>query len=141
MKVMEFKGQWRWLSNFYPCVVFFDGEQYPSVEHAYQASKTNDLTVRQAIRRCDTGGAAKRMSKTCRLGSAPETERLQMMRELVEQKFNKHLNPLLHGNLFVLNAESIEEGNTWGDTFWGTCNGEGQNHLGRIIMDIRKAML
>ena len=32
----------------------------------------------------------------------------------------------------------IEEGNNWGDRFWGTVDGEGLNHLGKIIMRIRK---
>ena len=33
----------------------------------------------------------------------------------------------------------LEEGNTWNDTFWGVHlkNGQGQNHLGRILMKIR----
>lgn len=33
-------------------------------------------------------------------------------------------------------AELIE-GNHWGDTFWGVCNGVGQNNLGKLLMAIR----
>ena len=29
------------------------------------------------------------------------------------------------------------EENTWGDRYWGTVNGYGENHLGIILMDIR----
>lgn len=25
----------------------------------------------------------------------------------------------------------------WGDYFWGSVNGHGENHLGKILMDIR----
>ena len=34
------------------------------------------------------------------------------------------------------NAELIE-GNTWRDTYWGVCNGIGQNNLGKILMKLR----
>jgi predicted NAD-dependent protein-ADP-ribosyltransferase YbiA (DUF1768 family) len=29
------------------------------------------------------------------------------------------------------------EGNWWGDTYWGVCNGVGENHLGKLLMKIR----
>lgn len=29
------------------------------------------------------------------------------------------------------------EGNTWGDKFWGVCDGEGENHLGKLLMEVR----
>ncbi len=29
------------------------------------------------------------------------------------------------------------EGNHWNDTFWGICNGNGENNLGKILMKIR----
>jgi predicted NAD-dependent protein-ADP-ribosyltransferase YbiA (DUF1768 family) len=38
--ISSFTGEYRFLSNFYPCVVHLDEEVYPSVEHAYQAAKT-----------------------------------------------------------------------------------------------------
>jgi predicted NAD-dependent protein-ADP-ribosyltransferase YbiA (DUF1768 family) len=31
----------------------------------------------------------------------------------------------------------LVEGNTWGDKFWGVCDGEGENHLGKLLMKIR----
>lgn len=36
--------------------------------------------------------------------------------------------------------EHLEEGNTWGDTTWGTVNGIGENRLGRILMKVRKKL-
>ncbi len=38
----------------------------------------------------------------------------------------------------LLSPEELVEGNWWNDTFWGVCNGEGQNNLGKILMKIRK---
>ena len=34
----------------------------------------------------------------------------------------------------------LEEGNTWNDTFWGVCNGVGENNLGRILMEVREEL-
>jgi hypothetical protein len=34
-----FFGDYRWLSNFHSCPVYFDGLLYPSSENAYQAAK------------------------------------------------------------------------------------------------------
>ena len=31
----------------------------------------------------------------------------------------------------------LEEGNQWGDKFWGTVNGTGENMLGKILMKER----
>lgn len=27
------------------------------------------------------------------------------------------------------------------DTFWGICRGEGENHLGKLIMEVRKEIM
>ncbi len=46
-------------------------------------------------------------------------------------------NPELCRLLLSTGNRSLVEENTWGDTFWGTVNGYGENHLGRILIDIR----
>ena len=40
--------------------------------------------------------------------------------------------------LQLIEGEIVEE-NTWGDTFWGVCKGVGENHLGKLLMEIRDA--
>lgn len=56
------------------------------------------------------------------------------MRDLVEQKFE---HPVLRKRLLETGDQEIIEGNSWGDRFWGVSGGAGENHLGRIIMDLR----
>ena len=60
------------------------------------------------------------------------------MEDLVRQKFtkNKDLAKLLKGT----GNQELIEGNTWKDTFWGVYNGIGSNHLGKILMKIRKEL-
>lgn len=38
---------------------------------------------------------------------------------------------------FLRADEHLEEGNTWGDTIWGTVDGVGENRLGKILMRVR----
>lgn len=46
-------------------------------------------------------------------------------------------NPTLCKALLATGNCHLVEGNNWGDYFWGSVNGHGENHLGRILMDIR----
>lgn len=57
------------------------------------------------------------------------------MESLLRQKFNK--NTFLGKRLIETKDIELIEGNTWGDTFWGVCNGRGQNILGKLLMKIR----
>jgi ribA/ribD-fused uncharacterized protein len=132
----SFKDEYRFLSNFYPCVVEFEGRCYSSVEHAYQAAKTTNELDRIRIQGMTTPGRAKRLGRTVVIRSDWDSMRLDIMRSLVEQKFaDSELARMLNdtGN------QELVEGNTWGDTFWGVCKGVGENHLGRILMGVRDA--
>ena len=60
------------------------------------------------------------------------------MADLIDQKFD---HPHLRDLLLATKQRVLIEGNTWGDTFWGVCNGVGQNHLGRTIMEKRRQLL
>lgn len=135
----RFVDRYRFLSNFYPAVVTLGGEEYPSVEHAYQAAKTLDLSKRRMIRRAVTAGDAKKLGRNLAL-LRPDwsTVKLEVMETLVREKFTRHHDL---GKLLLLTGyEELIEGNYWGDTFWGVCKGKGQNHLGKILMRVREEL-
>ena len=134
MTIKSFFGEYRFLSNFWPVDVTFDGEVYPTVEHAYQAAKTMSKAARRKICLLATPGEAKRYGKKVKLRSDWEDVKIPIMRSLVRQKFSR---PDLAQLLLETGDSDIIEGNTWGDTFWGTVYGVGMNHLGKILMQIR----
>ena len=35
----------------------------------------------------------------------------------------------------------LREENNWNDKIWGTCNGIGENNLGKILMELRDQLL
>ena len=49
MAIKEFQGQYRFLSNFWPAPVTFEGRTYPTVENAYQAAKITDDSLRKEL--------------------------------------------------------------------------------------------
>lgn len=65
--ISRFDNEYSFLSNFYPCGITFDNDVYPSVEHAFQAAKTNDKQEREKIRNAETPGKAKRLGRKVRL--------------------------------------------------------------------------
>ena len=137
MKIATFQGPYRFLSNFWAAEVSLDGVPYPTVEHAYMAAKTEDLALREAIRSADTPGKAKRMAKKLVLRGGWDAMKLTVMANLLAQKFAQGTE--LRARLNATAPALLEEGNTWGDRFWGVCRGEGENHLGKLLMAIRDA--
>lgn len=59
------------------------------------------------------------------------------MENLIHQKFSQEP---LRSQLLNTGEEELVEGNTWGDTYWGICNGKGQNNLGKILMKVRNQL-
>ena len=136
--INSFKNEYRFLSNFAFALVEFDGCLYPTVEHAYQAAKTENMEDRRVMCGLHTPGDAKRFGKFLKIRDDWESVKLGIMEELVRCKFfnDSRLAQML---LLTGDAELIE-GNYWGDVFWGVCRGRGNNHLGRILMKVRKEL-
>jgi ribA/ribD-fused uncharacterized protein len=138
MAITEFRGEYRWLSNFWPVEVEWQGHIYPSTEHAYQAAKTNSLQEREEIREAKTCGKAKRLGQKVTIQAFWDDKKVEVMRILTRRKFK---DPHLKEKLILTARQHLVEGNAWGDTFWGVCEGNGENHLGRILMDIRAEII
>lgn len=142
--INKFKGDYVWLSNFYPVPVKLDGLIFPTLEHGYQAGKTLSSQIRERIRLLPTPAAAKVFGK--RIGKSipyrpawSETFKVALMRYLLWQKFT---NPNLRQRLISTGDEELVEGGNWHDRFFGrcyckTCLGVGDNWLGRLLMEIR----
>jgi hypothetical protein len=136
--ILEFQGEYRWLSNFWPAPVSHDGIRYASVEHAYQAAKTLDFAKRWEISQVDSPSEVKRIGKALPLRPDWEQAKFLIMRELLVQKFVRY--PDLRKKLLATGDAELVENNLWGDKIWGVCRGVGENHLGRLLMAIRKEL-
>lgn len=129
--INKFSGEYRWLSNFW----IHDEIRGLSVEHHYQAAKADNYDDYKLVMSANSPADAKRIGKTIKIRWDWETVKLSLMEQFIREKFSK--NPPLRENLLQTRGIYLIEGNNWGDTFFGVCNGEGQNHLGKILMKVR----
>ena len=130
----SFDGIYSWLSNFHDKWILFEGMWFPTLEHAYAAAKTPVHAERVAIANCTTPGQAKRLGQTVSIRKDWDQLKLYYMLALLRQKF---ADPELQVRLLLTGDAVLIEGNSWNDTYWGVRSGEGQNILGRLIMQIR----
>jgi ribA/ribD-fused uncharacterized protein len=134
---MQFKGEYAFLSNFYPSPIQVpvngDLWPFPTVENAYQATKSRDPYHWVIIGRM-TPAHAKRAGRKILLRPNWDKLKLPIMEELVRLKF---LDPKLRLMLNATGDIDIIEHNTWGDTYWGVYRDRGYNHLGEILMRVR----
>jgi ribA/ribD-fused uncharacterized protein len=127
--IRGFEGNYRWLSNF------IGHPNEPTVEHRYQAAKAIDPAGAEAVLAAPTAAAAKKMGRTITVRPDWDAVKLETMRTLLQDKFSRE--PFRSKLIATGEAEIVEE-NHWGDTFWGVCRGSGENHLGRLLMDLRR---
>ncbi len=122
------------LSNFWECSVVYDGLHYGNAEAAFQAQKcTNKKDKYKFI--ALNGAQAKAMGKRVELRDDWDAVKLDVMYKVLQAKFAQ--NPDLYNKLKDTGSEEIIETNWWYDRYWGVYNGEGQNHLGKLLMWIR----
>ena len=131
----RFAGDYRFLSNFYPATVVFEGLTYPDVEHAYQSAKTLDMSERRRIAALPTPAEAKHAGEALKYRPDWLQIKYQVMLTCVRDKFTR--NPALRTKLLATGDAYLEEGNTWNDQIWGVYQGHGTNWLGKILMQVR----
>jgi len=135
--INSFKGEYAFLSNFFPAPTVYEGLLYQCSEGAYQAAKSMDLIER--IKFVSLNGAqSKKLGKLVKLREDWNERRIGIMCEIVLNKFEG--NPNLREMLVNTGDATLIEGNYWHDVFWGVCDGTGANHLGIILMDVRELL-
>lgn len=132
-EIKGFQGEYRFLSNFYPVDITFEGLKYKSSEAAYQASKSLYEEVKETFTQL-SAREARSLGGKIELRPDWETSKLNIMYRILREKFRE---PNLRGQLLNTGDLYLEETNYWRDTFWGVYNGAGLNYLGRILMVVR----
>lgn len=137
--IKEFLREHRWLSNFWPCSIMYKENLYRTVEHAYQSAKSKDDGWKLTCLTTESPGEIKRLSKNIKQRPDWDNVKHLIMEELLRLKFKQEY---FRAKLLATGSQHIQEGNTWGDRYWGvdmTVHPPiGKNMLGKIIMEIRK---
>lgn len=127
------------LSNFYWSPTRYQGVDYATVEHAFQAAKSLNPANQMRISLMENPSEAKRFGRSIPLRPDWEAIKLQVMRDLLRLKFNPwEPTPYFANVLLGTGDQTLVEGNTWGDTYWGQSPlGTGHNWLGFLLMGVR----
>jgi len=126
------------LSNFYRHPISYEGHDYLTTEHAYQALKTLDPIERDMVINLPTPGKAKRAGMKVPLRPDWERVKNRIMEDVLRIKF---ADPVLRQKLMDTKGKILIEGTVWHDNYWGNCDKckdiEGVNMLGKLLMKIR----
>lgn len=139
MKINHFRGEFAFLSNFWEVPVTYMGLTYGNNEAAFQAQKCMSEEEKMEFTPLRPS-ASKKLGHRVQLRPDWEEVKIGIMEEIVRAKFAQ--NEDLRQLLLATGDLVLEEGNDWGDLFWGVDakTREGQNHLGRILMQVRKEL-
>ena len=133
--ISNFRGQYFFLSNFYPAQIQYGRHRFLNNEAAFQAmkcpSRANEFYLFNP-------SEAKRLGRRVKLRDDWEEVKELVMYEICYHKFNQ--NPDIKRMLLNTGDAELIEGNTWGDCIWGVCNGVGKNLLGKILMRVRNEL-
>lgn len=139
--IYVFDGENRFLSNFYPAKIDLKGYVYPSVEHAYVAAKLGQAGS-DSFWKVIVGqpaGKVKRIGRAYPVTQNWDSIKYSVMGCLIERKFGIN-NPELAQKLIDTGDAYLEEGNHWGDRYWGVSGGLGENNLGKLLMARRDVL-
>lgn len=131
----KFDGEYFFLSNFSASPFRINYVLFPTMEHYFQANKADNQNDYLHIAYAPTPGEAKWLGRKIQL--RPDWEKIKdnVMLTGLRKKF---ADPELRSLLLSTGDEELIEGNYWGDTYWGVCNGVGQNKLGKLLMQVRE---
>lgn len=122
-------------SNFFQSPIEIDGRVWQTVEHYFQAMKSNDPKVQEHIRTCKGPATAKKMGRSATLRPDWEHVKEDVMVQALRVKFK---NPSLRLALLETGTSQIIEDAPW-DEYWGSGkSGRGKNRLGVLLMKVRQ---
>lgn len=142
MIINQFRGKYHFLSNF-SNYGFYDEdlEHWKTVEHYYQAGKTNSIEWIKLIGNTVNASDAKQAGKKCPLRDNWEDVKIKRMWQGLKYKFGQNFSA--KWKLLQTGDAVLIEGNTWHDNFWGNCRClacstiNGKNILGKLLMKLR----
>jgi predicted NAD-dependent protein-ADP-ribosyltransferase YbiA (DUF1768 family) len=136
--INDFNGHYQFLNNDHPAWVSFDGVLYPSASIAYQAARTDNLGVRQALSEVTTYEKFKEIALSIPNPVDWTFRKYKVMERLLRDKFKR--NKELGGKLAATQPRGLINSYKQGgenEQYWGVVDGKGSNSLGKILISIR----
>lgn len=140
IKFYKVNEPYGFFSNFSAHPIFIDNERWNTVEHYFQASKFDDKQIKKKIQSFESPmkAAAEGRNKKNTLVENWELIKDTVMYKALKCKFIQH--PKLMQELLSTRACILIE-HTTNDDYWGDGgDGQGQNQLGVLLMQLREEL-
>jgi ribA/ribD-fused uncharacterized protein len=127
------------LSNYYHKSPFdLDGKHWKTVEHYYQAHKSNDINIRESMRNLERPGDAAYVGRRLpEIREDWEEVKYSIMYKAVSAKFNQNENVK---NILINTYDEVLHEDSPTDFIWGWQN-NGKDWLGKILMIVREEIV
>lgn len=146
-KILPLEIFYIYFSPYTAHVIELNGMVFPTVEHAYQCQKYSDKNIVEEIRGAVSPLKAWEVSSKYKNFQIPEFKKedykLEVMGKLMKLKVEQHIDvreALINSGNFKIVKHIV----TYppGDGFWDDGeDGNGENHIGRLWMEIRAELL
>lgn len=117
-----------------------DGDEWPSVEHYYQAMKFEDADYREKIRNVSHPKEATKLGKSKKYGRRKEWDRVKETYMTRGTYIKCRTYPEVVDALFATEDMLIVETSQY-DYFWGCGrDSRGHNNYGKVLMNVREQL-
>lgn len=159
MDIIGFKKEYKFLDNSYSGashgpfvhrVFLYDGSSFSDIfrtaEHAYQCSKAKTSYDAHSISRLPYADQVYRNGRKLDLRPDWEDIKLDIMGGILRSKFSTldldtgSSKSMAYKLLATGDQNLINETKFKRNLFWGTYDGVGENHLGKLLMEIREEL-
>lgn len=135
-----YESEYYFLSNFSAFAVEWKGKVWMTSEHAYQAAKFTDEDIQQEIFNTRSAHDAKKCAQSHKDNARSDWAeiKLSIMKDICRHKLqqNEYIQKKLIQSGDKVLIETSHKDAYWG---WGP-NKDGENHLGKIWMELREEL-
>ena len=132
--INKFDNEYIFLSNYYPQNITYKGITYNCAMNAYYGQLISDNLQKKAIANATPSRALSMVINSISKIDYSQEEQDNIMYEILKVKFS---DSKLKNLLLQTNQEPLNNNVNWEDTYWGICNDEGDNKLGKLLMKLR----
>lgn len=144
-EIYFYAGGYNAFSNFSAFQVLYNGFTYATLEHAYQTMRFTDTAIQKEIQEATSPLEAQKIARAYAQDGKERTDwheiNMDVMKELHHLRFEQHeyLKEKLLQSADSMLVHKAPEGSTPSGGFWGIDEkGNGKNHLGKILMELRE---
>jgi N-glycosidase YbiA len=135
----EKESDYWFLTSSHDTVFLYEGDEYKTIQHAYQAQKTYMAVDRYKVQYCSVPVYARINGHQIKCRADWKIINVNVMKKIMYEKFSQHEN--LKEQLISTGERDIISISHFYGGFWGVSpQGEGENNYGKCLMYIRRLL-